>query len=70
MLEPGRIIVIGSIKDPLEELIKEFGRPELNRMTKTDIRPAGVFSQTAYKGLRQYIFGSIDDSPRSWNKEV
>ena len=66
LVEPGRTILIGDVKEELKRLFTDVGRPTLNDRTATSSRPGGVFSTRAYDSLRAYLFNdSIDsDEPR------
>lgn len=52
----GRIILAGTVKQPLLRLLNEVGRDKVNRLTKCDQYPRGVFSSgSAYDRLRYHL---------------
>ena len=67
LVEPGRTIIIGDVKDELTRLFDDLGKPTLNQITATTNRPSGIFSTRSYAAMISYLYGenSYIDAPRA-----
>lgn len=65
MVEPGRTLVIGDIRENLKEILTKWGRPALQDITAHPGRENGVFSGRAYTALRRWAFQDEDKIPRA-----
>ena len=54
-LTSARVILAGHVERPLKQLLTSSSRRRINALTATEEQPAGAFSSSTYKRLRDHL---------------